>query len=90
MKPLFLFTSAIALVLSMGWLLVQQMSAHTQEQPLPLEQANQLSRDLIPSCSQGFLRQGRKQIKEKIQNFTQEQNDLGEPILNNFENAKLR
>ncbi len=75
-------TIAAAFVLSTVGLLSQQTSAASQESPLTPAQANQFSRDLVPSTpSQDFFRQGQQRIEREIQLLLQRRNASSEELL---------
>jgi hypothetical protein len=83
MKPNFThITLAIAFVFSTAWLPGKQaLAVENQESPLTPAQAQQLSRDLIPSPSQEFFQQGREMLEKEIQLLNQRQNTTSEPPL---------
>lgn len=76
-------TLAIAFVFSTAWLPEKQaLAVENQESPLLTPaQAQQLSRDLIPSPSQEFFQQGREMLEKEIQLLNQRQNTATEPPL---------
>ena len=66
---------AISCVLSAAWLLSNQtFAAANPESPLTPAQAQRLSRDLVPSNSQDFFRQGQLRLQREIQRLTPRQN----------------
>ena len=68
-------TLGIALLLSIAGLLGEQRAAVAGQESLTSLQANQLSRDLLPSTpSQDFFRQGRQLIEREILLLNQRQN----------------
>ncbi len=73
MKSIFFYlTIANYLLFSSVLLLGEQQSATAKpNSPLTPSQAQQLSRDLIPSQSQEFFRQGQVRIEREIQILTQ-------------------
>ena len=75
-------TLAIAFVFSTAWLPEKQaLAVENQEYPLTPAQAQQLSRDLIPSPSQEFFQQGREMLEKEIRLLDQRQHTSTEPPL---------
>ncbi|MEA5602697.1 hypothetical protein [Nostoc sp. UHCC 0252] len=71
------------LLVSTAFLLAVQTSANAQQSlpNLTPAQAQSLSRDLVPSSSQDFFRQGRESMEREIQILRQRQLPSMKPIL---------
>jgi hypothetical protein len=71
------------LLVSTAFLLAIQTSANAQQSlpNLTPAQAQSLSRDLVPSSSQDFFRQGKESMEREIQIFRQRQLPSMKPIL---------
>lgn len=63
---------ASATVLLLAGLLAQQSSANSQSSLTPAQSAR-IARDLVPSQSQEFFRQGQEKLEREIQHLRQQQ-----------------
>ena len=81
-------TITTALLLSAAGLLSQQNAAIAGFEGLTPEQANRLSRDLVPSNSQKFFQQGQARIEQEIQRLDRRQRSLNEPLLRTTQNPQ--
>ncbi len=77
------FIKVTALGFSTAFLLAGQNAVNAQQQipNLSPQQAQQLSRDLVPSSSQEFFRQGQYLMEREIQNLRLRQVESNEPVL---------
>lgn len=81
-------TITTALLLSAAGLLSQQNAAIATPEGLTPEQANRLSRDLVPPNSQSFFQQGRTRIEQEIQLLDRRQRSSNEPLLRTTRNSQ--
>ncbi|MDZ7956441.1 MAG: hypothetical protein RMY34_00780 [Aulosira sp. DedQUE10] len=76
------FTKVTALGFSTAFLVAGQNAVNAQQIPnLTPQQAQHLSRDLVPSSSQDFFRQGQYMMEREIQNLRTRQVESNEPVL---------
>lgn len=76
------FFKVTALGFSTAFLLAGQNAVNAQQIPsLTPQQAQHLSRDLVPSSSEQFFRQGQYLMEREIQNLQTRQLEPKEPVL---------